>query len=173
MGDFVRALHVRFICAALSAVLATISPLGAAGVAHAATTVPTASATDREGGESAASLEASTTASVVREATELRTENSKHFVLSDGSMRAEIYSAPIHYKDESGAFVALDTRLVQEDAHGTHRTAAAGARARFRGAGVPGKPVTLQRGGLTIDIDMVGCRRRRTSRSDARPTILR
>ncbi len=48
----------------------------------------------------------------VRELVGERSENSKHFLLSDGTRRAEIHSSPIHAKTADGEWVDLDTSLV-------------------------------------------------------------
>ena len=39
---------------------------------------------------------------IVGEAEELRTENTKHFRMSDGSFTAVSYGIPVHYQDEDG-----------------------------------------------------------------------
>jgi hypothetical protein len=49
---------------------------------------------------------------VVKELTDLRTENSKTYLLSNGARQAEIYGAPIQFKDKSGNWKDIDTSLV-------------------------------------------------------------
>lgn len=49
----------------------------------------------------------------------LRKTNEKHYVLSDGTMRAEIFNEPVHYLDEqTGEYKDIDNRLVYEAATG-------------------------------------------------------
>ncbi len=43
---------------------------------------------------------------------EKRTENSKHFLMPDGSYKAEIYASPIHYKDEEGKWKEFRNNLI-------------------------------------------------------------
>lgn len=50
----------------------------------------------------------------VKEETNLRTLNSKHFLMSDGSMQAVISSEIIHYVDEHGDLQDINTTLVDE-----------------------------------------------------------
>ena len=59
-----------------------------------------------------AEFSTSTGSQVVKELTALRTENSKTFLLSDGTRRCEIYSGPIQFKDETGAWQEIDTSLL-------------------------------------------------------------
>jgi len=47
----------------------------------------------------------------VSERVELRTETSKHWQNSDGTLTAEIFSGPVHYRDIDGAWKEIDTRL--------------------------------------------------------------
>ncbi|MCL4367723.1 MAG: cell wall-binding repeat-containing protein [Actinobacteria bacterium] len=49
---------------------------------------------------------------VVRELVNERTENSRTYLLSDGSKRADVYVAPVNYQDAQGQWQAIDTRLV-------------------------------------------------------------
>lgn len=51
---------------------------------------------------------------VVREVKEKRTKNSKHFLLADGSYKAEISMGDIHYEDENGQLQDISTDLVDE-----------------------------------------------------------
>ena len=48
---------------------------------------------------------------VVKELTELKTENSKTYLLSNGARQVEISSAPIQFKDKSGTWKDIDTTL--------------------------------------------------------------
>jgi hypothetical protein len=51
---------------------------------------------------------------VKREAVELRTENSNHYELSDGSYVAEISLKPISFQDENGKWRDINTNLTDE-----------------------------------------------------------
>ena len=47
---------------------------------------------------------------VISEREELREENVKHFLLSDGTSRAVVYEGPVHYLD-NGAWRDIDNTL--------------------------------------------------------------
>ncbi len=81
---------------------------------------------------------------------------SRHFRLPDGTVRAVVSATPVNYRDGSGSWVPIDTTLVTDGTPGAHRTAAAGATARFKAAYEPGLPVAVTRGGLDVTIDMLG-----------------
>ncbi|MDO8963249.1 MAG: RHS repeat-associated core domain-containing protein [Coriobacteriia bacterium] len=49
---------------------------------------------------------------VAAELLERRTETARHYRLSDGTVRAEIYGAPIHYKDASGKWERIDPTIL-------------------------------------------------------------
>ena len=42
----------------------------------------------------------------------LREENVKHFIMSDHSKVAAIYSDPVHFKNEDGNYVDIDNELI-------------------------------------------------------------
>ena len=48
---------------------------------------------------------------VLEEDTALRTENTKHFKLSDGTVKAVSYAQPVHYMDENGKWIDIDNAL--------------------------------------------------------------
>ena len=48
----------------------------------------------------------------VRELVEKRTIDSKHFLRDDGKIEAEIFSYPIHYKNENGEFEDVDLSII-------------------------------------------------------------
>ena len=90
----------------LTAVLLTASILlgtvytggTAAAEPESAATAPTEGAAQQSGGEPY----------IIGENTAKRTENEKHFYLSDGSMVAALYDTPVHYKDENGNYEPID-----------------------------------------------------------------
>ena len=49
---------------------------------------------------------------VVKELTDLRTADSKTYLLSNGARQLEIYAVPIHFKDAKGNWQEIDTSLV-------------------------------------------------------------
>ncbi|MCA1066128.1 DNRLRE domain-containing protein (plasmid) [Rossellomorea sp. AcN35-11] len=49
-----------------------------------------------------------------KELKDRKTKGSKHFLNEDGSITAEIYSSPIHFKDKSGKWVEIDNSIVNE-----------------------------------------------------------
>lgn len=53
-------------------------------------------------------------AKIIGEITDKRTENEKHFKMSDGSVMAAIYSEKIHYL-ENGKYEEVDNQLVEKD----------------------------------------------------------
>ena len=90
----------------LTAVLLTASILlgtvytggTAAAEPESAATAPAEGAAQQSGGEPY----------IIGENTAKRTENEKHFYLSDGSMVAALYDTPVHYKDENGNYEPID-----------------------------------------------------------------
>ena len=48
---------------------------------------------------------------VLKEETQLREENVKHFKMSDGTTRAVVYGNAVHYKDANGSWVDIDNAL--------------------------------------------------------------
>ena len=90
----------------LTAVLLTASILlgtvytggTAAAEPESAATAPAGGAAQQSGGEPY----------IIGENTAKRTENEKHFYLSDGSMVAALYDTPVHYKDENGNYEPID-----------------------------------------------------------------
>ena len=48
---------------------------------------------------------------VLEEDIALRTENTKHFKLSDGTVKAVSYAQPVHYMDEDGNLIDIDNAL--------------------------------------------------------------
>jgi|GEM_PF-2615067 len=53
-------------------------------------------------------------AKAVREITEKRTRNAKHYLMDDGTIQAVIYSGDVHYEDMNGNFQEIRTSLVDE-----------------------------------------------------------
>lgn len=51
---------------------------------------------------------------IVKEVKEKRTHNAKHFLMDDGSMKAEIHEGNVHYQDEANNWEEINTALVDE-----------------------------------------------------------
>lgn len=45
------------------------------------------------------------------ELTERREENVKHYLLENGLYEAVVFPVPVHYQDDTGAFVSIDNNL--------------------------------------------------------------
>lgn len=101
-----------------------------------------------------AAAEASPT--VVREDLTRRTENSNHFLLSDGSYRAEIHAGDINYRDDGGDLVPIDTSLVPGEEMGEWQTAAASVVASFESQSATDRPVAISGEDWTVSLDMLG-----------------
>jgi RHS repeat-associated protein len=92
---------------------------------------------------------------VVREIVEKRTEVSKHYELSDGTLRAEIHDGPIHYR-EGSQWKDIVTSLGPTPTPGTFRSRATPAKVET-GPQAPGEhPVRIERDGWAVGIDMLG-----------------
>jgi len=50
-------------------------------------------------------------AEVIEEKESLRDENIKHYLLSDGTTKAVVYSSPVHYLDKNGEWADIDNTL--------------------------------------------------------------
>lgn len=111
--------------------------------------------------EIAASSNGATTAStetsptVVREDVTKRTENSKHFLLSDGSYRAKVGSAPLHYRQNEG-WADIDARLVPGDEIGEYSSAGLPATVTVGAQTSDSAPVALSGEDWSVGIDMLG-----------------
>ncbi len=103
--------------------------------------------------ESEESVETSPT--VVEEDVSRRTENSKHYVLSDGSYRAEIHNGPIHYRSD-GRWDDIETRFVRDLTPGTFRSKATPATVKVNAQTGGKRPVRVERDGWAFEIDMLG-----------------
>ena len=62
---------------------------------------------------------------IIKELTELRKQNEKHFELSDGTRMAAIYEDAVHYENENGAFEDIDNTLKNADTENYENTKAA------------------------------------------------
>ncbi|CAH1217442.1 hypothetical protein PAECIP111893_04279 [Paenibacillus plantiphilus] len=67
-----------------------------------------------EGSSDASKPRAEVEPKAVKEMKEKRTHNAKHFLMDDGTMRAEIHQENLHYQDEANNWEEINTALVDE-----------------------------------------------------------
>jgi len=92
--------------------------------------------------------------SVVRELTKLRSESATVYELSDGSLRGEFSSAPIRFRDASGAWQSFDTSLRQSGLPGVYEAARLPLRVRIGATGTDSPPVELCAEGYTVRLQL-------------------
>jgi hypothetical protein len=90
------------------------------------------------------------------EDTSRRSEHAKHYWLPDGSMTAVISEEPVHHKDDTGAWIDIDTTMVLDRATGRARTASAPVAASFGPQQREVPPARIQAAGHTVGIDFLG-----------------
>ncbi len=91
-------------------------------------------------------------ATVVKELTEKRTENSKTYLLSDGKYKSEIYSSPISYKDSGGKWQDIDTTLVPADAKGGLRAKGVPSKVTLTPPAAGGSIASVEYQGVSVSI---------------------
>ncbi len=89
------------------------------------------------------------------EIVEARTEVSKDFREADGSVRTEVYSGPVNYQDDSGAWQAIDTTLRTDGEPGSYVSDRARTEVTFI-AEDDEAPVGVARDGVDVQIDLLG-----------------
>ena len=155
MRALLRTWPCRVISTVVALTLSVTTCLSTVSVAYAAGTVssppPAAVAT-----APAAPAQAAATPTVVRELTERRTATATHYLLSDGSVRAEIQQSPVRFKDKTGAWRDVDTNLVPSDGSGTVRSASTAVTTSFGSQKAGSTPVTLTGDGYSVGIDYLG-----------------
>lgn len=90
---------------------------------------------------------------VVRELPELRTENSKTYLLSNGARQLEIHGGPIQFKDETGAWKDIDTSLVPS-ADGSLVSAATPVQVKLTKTDQGAPVVSLEYQGASVELFM-------------------
>jgi RHS repeat-associated protein len=103
-----------------------------------------------------AAAEGEESATVVREITSERTLTSKTLELSDGSRRALLFEAPIHYRDAQGAWQDLDTSLVSTGVFGEAASSATPATVTLGAEGAGAPPVTIAYEDAGVSFDLLG-----------------
>ena len=91
---------------------------------------------------------------VVKELTDKRTADSETFLLSNGSMRSDLYAKPIHYKDAKGVWQNIDTTLVPDTHPGEFVSRATPVSVTVQSAGAP--TVSLGYLGKTLTLSLNG-----------------
>lgn len=86
----------------------------------------------------------------VREAVELRTENSETFLLSDGTYQCVVYAEDKYYKDDSNTLSLIDNTIIADTASpGHYRNTANDFDVSFSDNGTP--KVSIEKGGVSIN----------------------
>jgi RHS repeat-associated protein len=93
-------------------------------------------------------------AKVVKELTQLRTENSETFLLADGRRQAVIYGGSIHYQDQTGAWQKIDTTLIPADDPGEFVSRATPVAVRITSGEAPAVFLTYR--GHSLSMTLVG-----------------
>ena len=93
--------------------------------------------------------------SVVRELIEERTATSKTYLLSDGTRRALLFEAPVHYRDARGEWVDLDTRLTTSSLDAVSSTSTPAA-VTIGSQTLGGSPVTIAYEDACVGFDLLG-----------------
>jgi RHS repeat-associated protein len=145
-----RTIAGRFVSCLLSLTLVTGTVIAEIGVAVA--TEPEAPIT--ESTETPISVESSPT--VVEEDISRRTAESKTYLMSDGSYRAEIFERPIHFEDDAGEWTEIDPTLVPTLEPGEYGTEAVAVPVTFGEQNGVEPPVRLETDEWSIGIDMLG-----------------
>ncbi len=101
----------------------------------------------------AGSSSSSASAKVVKELTDLRTEYSKTFLLSNGARKAVVYSGPIQVKDEKGNWKEIDTSLVPS-ADGSYVSAATPMKVKLAKNAKAAPVVSLSYRGASLELTM-------------------
>ncbi len=89
---------------------------------------------------------------VVRELVEMRNENSKTYLLSNGHRRCDIYSAPIHFRDSSGVWQAIDTTLIPGEVKGRYQAKASPSKITMAPFELGESIVSLEREGASVSM---------------------
>ncbi len=100
------------------------------------------------------------TRTLVRELVEKRTEDSTHWLYSDGSVRAEISQAPVRFEDEDGQWRDISTDLVVGESFGAVESASTEMTTTFDVQSGDEAPVSLATDEYSVGIDYLGAAER-------------
>ena len=90
-------------------------------------------------------------AHILAEDESLRTENEKHFRMSDGTYMAAVYEVPVHYLDENGEYQDIDNTLESaETGEAALETRDSGRKVKFAKNAGKKKLVTIQEKGYHV-----------------------
>ena len=85
-----------------------------------------------------------------------RTADSSTYRLSDGSMRTEIYTEPIRYRDDAGRWADIDPTLVPTGVFGQSHSKATELVETFGADTATGAPVTVSGGDWSMGMELLG-----------------
>lgn len=94
---------------------------------------------------------------VEKELTEYRTEYSKTYLMSNGTLESVISANPMHYKNDSGSWLDIDSTLVLEETEDgeVYKNKAGGFDVSFPTKNENGSSVKIESGEHTIEIELV------------------
>ena len=94
---------------------------------------------------------------VEKELTEYRTEYSKTYLMSNNTLESVISANPMHYKNDSGNWVDIDSTLVLEENEDgeVYKNKAGGYAVSFPATNENGSSVKIESGEHTIEIELV------------------
>jgi len=156
MHSFLRTRLCRVVSVITAFTLSMTTVLSTASVAYAAEAVSSSPPASVAAVPAPDSVPATVSPTVVRELTEKRTANATHYLLSDGTVRAEIQQAPVRFKDKAGAWRGIDTNLLPADGSGTVRSASTEVTTSFGAQRAGTSPVRLTGEGYSVGIDYLG-----------------
>ncbi|MDR3687385.1 MAG: DNRLRE domain-containing protein [Coriobacteriia bacterium] len=143
----------RVLSALLASAMLTSSVLSGASVAAAGSAPPVVDTV-----ASPPSVSASSKPGVVAEVVASRTADSSTYQLTDGSRRAEIFTQPIHFRDNAGHWDDVDPTLVPTGVFGQSRAKATELTETFGSDAATGAPVTVSSDHWSMGMDLLGGR---------------
>ena len=95
---------------------------------------------------------------ILYEDKEKRTENEKHFVLSDGTMMMEQYQEPVHYQTSDGEFKEIDNTFIEqvEDGVTYYKNKANKFEALFNRENAEGDLMKMRQGQYELSFNFLG-----------------
>lgn len=153
MSPFLRTRVCRAISVVTACAMMMTTVLSTVSVAYAAETVPLPPPVIASAPPAASLPPAKAAPTVVRELTERRSATATHYLMTDGTVRAEIAQSPVRFRDAAGAWRDIDTNLLPADGAGTVRTASTALASSFGVEEPDSSPVTLTGEGYSVGID--------------------
>ena len=90
---------------------------------------------------------------IVGELTEKRTEHSKKFLMTDGTIMEQVFSVPVHYKGDDDTYREIDNSFLlntDDPAHTYYENAANAFKAKFFVNSKNGRTVSINRGDYSL-----------------------